>query len=38
MLSIHKGKGDVLDCGSRRGIKLIDHVIKVLERLVAKKV
>ena len=38
MLSIHKGKRDVLDCGSRRGIKLIDHVIKVLERVLKKKV
>ena len=38
MLSISKGKGDVLDCGSHRGIKLIDHVMKVLERLVEKKV
>ena len=36
MLSIYKGKGDVLDCGSHGGIKLI--VMKVLERLVEKKV
>ena len=26
-----------MDCGSHRGIKLIDHVMKVLERLVEKK-
>ena len=38
MLSVYKGKGDVLDCGSHRGIKLIDHVMKVLERLVERKV
>ena len=38
MLSIYKGKGDVLDCGSHRGIKLIDHVMKVLERLVERRV
>ena len=36
MLSKGKGKGDVLGCGSHRGIKLIDHVMKVLERLVEK--
>ena len=38
MLSIYKGKGDVLDCGFQGGIKLIDHIMKVLERLVEKKV
>ena len=38
MLSIYKEKGDVLDCDSHRGIELIDHVMKVLERLVEKKV
>ena len=38
MLSTYKGKGDVLDSGSHRGIKLIVHVMKVLERLVEKKV
>ena len=34
----NKGKGDVLDCGSNGGIKLIDQVVKVVERLVEKKV
>ena len=38
MLSIYKGKGDVLDCRSHRSINLIDYVMKVLERLVEKKV
>ena len=38
MLSIYKGKGDVLDCGSHRGVKFIDHVMEVLETLVEKKV
>ena len=38
MLSIYKRKGDVLGCGSHRVIKLINHVMKVLERLVEKKV
>ena len=38
MHSIYKGIGNFLDCGSQRGIKLIDHVIKVLERLVEKMV
>ena len=30
MLSIYKGKGDVLDCRSHRSINLIDYVMKVL--------
>ena len=38
MVSIYKGKGDVLECASYRGIKLTDHVMKVLERLIEKKV
>jgi hypothetical protein len=32
MLRVYKGKEDVLVCRSYRGIKLIDHVMKVLER------
>ena len=38
MMSIYKGKGNVLDCGFHRGIKLIDHIMKVLQRLMEKKV
>ena len=38
MLSIYKGKGDVLDCRSHRSINLIDHLMKVLVRLAEKKV
>ena len=38
MLIIYKGKEDVLDCGFQRGVKLIDHVMKVLERRVEKQV
>ena len=37
MVSVYKGKGDALECGSYRGIKLMDHVLKVLERLVEKR-
>jgi len=38
MVSVYKGKGDALECGSYRGIKLIDHGLKILERLIEKKV
>jgi len=38
MVNVYKGKGDALECGSYRGIKLIDHVMKVLERVVEKRI
>lgn len=38
MVNVYKGKGDALDCGSYRGIKLLDHVMKVFERVVEKRV
>ena len=38
MPSIYKWKGDAMDCGSHRDIRLIYHVMKVMERLVEKKV
>ena len=28
MVSVYKGKGNALECGSYRGIKLLDQVIK----------
>ena len=30
---VYKGKGDALDCGSYRGIKLLDQMMKVFERV-----
>ena len=38
MIRKYKGKGDALECGSYRGIKLLDHVMKVLERVIEKRV
>jgi len=34
IVSVYKGKGDSLDCGSYRGIKLLDQVMKVFERVI----
>ena len=34
MLSVYKSKGNALECGSYRGIKLLDQVMKVLERVI----
>jgi len=32
ILPIYKGKGDQRECGSYRGIKLLEHAMKVVER------
>jgi len=31
VLPIYKGKGDPMECGSYRGIKLLEHAMKVVE-------
>ena len=33
VLPIYKGKGDPMECGSYRGIKLLEHVMKLVERI-----
>lgn len=33
IFTLYKNKGDILDCGNYRGIKLTEHVLKVLERI-----
>ena len=38
LVNIYKGKGDALACGSYRGIKLIEHAMKVLERVIERRV
>jgi len=32
VLPIYKGKGDPMECGSYRGIKLLEHAMKVVKR------
>jgi len=32
-LPIYKGKGDPMECGSYRGIILLEHAMKVVERI-----
>ena len=34
MVNVYEGKGDALTCGSYRGIKLLEHAMKVLEKLI----
>ena len=38
MVNVYKGKGDALTCGSYRGIKLLKHAMKVLERVIEERV
>src|SRR5206468_12324731 len=38
MVTVYKGKGDSLECGSYRGIKLLDHAMKIFERVIEGKV
>ena len=33
VLPLYKGKGDPMECGSYRGIKLLEHAMKVAERI-----
>jgi len=33
ILPIYKGKGGPMECGSYRGIKLLEHAVKVVERI-----
>ena len=38
MVNVYKGKGDALTCGSYRGIELLEHAMKVLERAIEGRV
>ena len=34
LVKLYKQKGDILSCGNCRGIKLQEHMLKILERVV----
>ena len=38
VVSIFKGKGDVMDCGAYRGVKLLEHAMKIDERVLEKRI
>ena len=38
MVNVYKRKGDALACGSYRGIKLLEHALRVLERVIDGRV
>ena len=35
---IFKGKGDVMSCGSYRGVKLLEHAMKIIERVLERRI
>ena len=37
LVPIYKGKGDVLECSSSRGIKLLEHGMKVAEIVLERR-
>ena len=36
--SIFKGKKDVMSCGACRGVKLLEHAMKIVERVLEKRI
>ena len=38
MLRVFKGKGDPMECGSYRAIKLLEHAMKVIERVFERRI
>ena len=38
MVNVYKGKSDALACGSYRGITMLEHAMKVLERVIEGRV
>ena len=38
VVSIFKGKGDVMDCGAYRGVKLLEHAMEIVERVLENRI
>ena len=38
IVPIFKGKGDVISCGSYRGVKLLAHATKIIERVLKRRI
>ena len=36
-ISISKGKGDIMKCGMYRGVKLLEHALKIVEKAHEKR-
>ena len=38
VVTIFKGKGDVMDCGVYRGVELLEHATKIVERVLENRI
>ena len=38
IVPIFKGKGDVMSCGSYKGVKLLEHAMKIVERVLERQI
>ena len=38
IVPIFTGRGDVMSCGSYRGVKLLEHAMKIVERVLEKQI
>ena len=38
MVPIYKGKGDVANCRAYRGVKLLEHEMKIIEKVLEKRI
>ena len=36
-MPVFKGKGDAMNCGAYRGVKLLEHVMKIVEKVLEKR-
>ena len=38
VIPIFKGRGDAMSCGAYRGVKLLEHAMKIVERVLEKRI
>ena len=38
IIPIFKGKSDLISCGSYRGVKLLEHAMKIVERVLERRI
>ena len=37
-VTVYKGEGDVMSCGSKRGVKLLEYVMKIVGRIPERRI